>query len=154
MSIKTVPNSIVHPSGHKMVMLGGDVYEQHKVGDLIVELKWVEGEPVMLLYKNVLGQTGKAFMIEFKDAYRFARSDGYASKELVQKLSHDAARALNSEHDKATCYRIITAIMDFMPDLLLMPPEPTEQEKANRPVTGDGELTIKIDGKVILETEL
>jgi hypothetical protein len=145
-------SSIMHASGKPMVMLGGDVWDQRKKGDLIVEFKWVSGEPVMLLYKNTLGNNSPAFMIEFADAYKFARSDGNATKELMSTFAHEAAKALNSEHDKATVYRIITAIMENIGDLLMMPPEPKAHEIANRPSSGHDELSVKVNGQVVMET--
>lgn len=146
-------SSIVGPTGQKLVMLGGDVYEQRITGDIISEFKWVDGEPVMLLYKRVLGTTGKAYMIEFKDAYRFATSSGNATKELVQSLCRDAAKALNSENDKATIFRLIDIILNGLPDLLMMPPEPKAHEIANRETSGNDELKIvdRTSGTVLIE---
>lgn len=145
-------STILHPTGHKMVMLGGDVFDQRVTGDIISEFKWVDGEPVMLLYKRVLGQNTKAYMIEMKDAHMFAMSNGRASKRLLDTLCHDAAKALNSEHDKATVFRLIGIILDGLPDLLRMPPEPKALEIANRPSSGNDELAIKINGQTVIET--
>lgn len=152
MTIEILKSSLLHASGKKMVMIGGDCHGRRKTGDIISEYKWVDGEPVMLLYKDVLGHNTPAFMIEFADAYKFAKSDGTATKELVQEMSHQAAKALNSEHDKATIFRIISVIMDGIGDLLMMPPEPKALEIANRPSSGNDELAIKINGQTVIET--
>lgn len=150
--IEIMRSSIMHASGKPMVMLGGDVWDQRKKGDLIIEFKWVSGEPVMLLYKNTLGSQSQAFMIEFADAYKFARADGNATRELMSTYSHEAAKAIGCEHDKASVYRIITAIMENIGDLLMMPPEPKALEIANRPSSGHDELSIKVNGQVVMET--
>jgi hypothetical protein len=147
-------SSLLHASGKPMVMLGGDVYEQRFTGDIVSEFKWVDGEPVMLIYKRTLGTNSKAYMIEMKDAHEFAMSNGHPTRALLEKHSLEAARALNSEHDKATCFRIITVIMDGIPDLLSMPPEPKAIEIANRPSSGNDELSIKIDGKTMIEVQV
>lgn len=152
MSSRILKSSLVHASGKKMVQLGGDVWDQRVTGDIISEFKWIDGEPAMLIYKSVLGKNTQAYMIEMKDAHEFALSNGMASKRLLNELCFGAAKALNSEHDKATVHRLITVILDGLPDMLRMPPEPSELEKANRPSTGNDEISIKIDGKTIIET--
>lgn len=144
--------SLLHASGKQMVMLGGDVYDQRTKGDITYEFKWVDGEPVMLLYKRVLGKNTPAFMLELADCHKFALSNGYATQRLLSETCHHAARAIGSEHDKATIYRIIDVILDGVPILLSMPPEPKAIEIANRPSSGNDELSIKIDGKTVIET--
>jgi hypothetical protein len=145
---------LIHPSGKKMVMLGGDVWERRVTGDIISEFKWVDGEPVMILYKSVLGANTPAYMIEMADAHRFALSNGGASQKLVKEYCHDAAKALNSENDRATIVRIIDVILNGLADLLRMPPEPKALEIANRPSSGNDELRIQVDGKTIIETQV
>ena len=144
-------NSIVHPSGKLMVQLGGNYHKQFHTGDLIIELKWVDEEPVMLIYKQVLGANSPAAMIEHADAYKYANSDGTASKALICELAEKTAAAIGADHDLHTAYRIIDAIMNYMPDLLMMPPAPKEIVLADAPTRGEDELTVKIDGKTIAE---
>jgi hypothetical protein len=151
MNSNTLRSQLLHPSGKEMVMLGGDVWDQRVTGDIVSEYKWVDGEPVMLIYKRVLGANTPAFMIELKDAHRFVVSNGNATRKLLQELSLQAAKALNSEHDKATSFRIITVILDGIGDLIRMPPEPVALEIANRPSSGHDELAIKVDGKTVME---
>ncbi len=147
-------STILSPSGHNMVMLGGDVWDQRTTGDIISEFKWVNGEPVMLIYKRVLGNSTKAYMIELNDAHEFALSSGAPSQKLLSTYCHDAAKALNSEHDKATIIRLIDVIMDGLGDLLNMPPEPKAHEIANRPTVHGDELKITVDGKTIVEVQV
>lgn len=144
-------SSLLHATGKKMVMLGGDVFDQRVTGDIVSEFKWVDGEPVMLIYKRVLGNNTPAYMIEMADAHLFALSSGAPSKALLGKLCHEAARAIGSEHDKATIFRLIDVIMDGLPDLLRMPPEPKEHEIANRPSSGNDEMSIKVNGQTVIE---
>jgi hypothetical protein len=152
MNSNTLRSQLLHPSGKEMVMLGGDVWDQRVTGDIVSEYKWVDGEPVMLIYKRVLGANTPAFMVELKDAHQFVVSNGNATRKLLQELSLQAAKALNSEHDKATSFRIITVILDGIGDLIRMPPEPVALEIANRPSSGHDELAIKVDGKTVMET--
>lgn len=146
--------SLLHASGKQMVMLGGDVYEQKTTGDIVHEYKWVEGEPVMLIYKRVLGNNTPAYMIEMRDAHKFVLSNGHASKELIMKFCYEAALAMRCENDKASLFRIIGIIEDGIAILLKMPPEPKAIEIANRPTTGNDEMAIKVDGKTIFEVQL
>lgn len=152
--IDILRSQLTHPSGKRMVMLGGDVYEQLHKGDVTYEFKWVDGEPVMLIYKRTLGASSPAYMIEMLDAHKFAKSNGYATKELLSKYCNDAAKAVGCEHDKATIFRMIDVILDGIPILLRMPPEPKAIEIANRPSSGNDELSIKIDGKTVIETQV
>lgn len=149
--IEILRSSITDASGNRMVMIGGDCHTRRVTGDIVSEFKWDDGEPIMLLYKRTLGHNTPAFMIEMRDAHKFAESSGHATKALLMDLSKQAARALNSEHDRATAMRIITVILDGIPDLLRMPPEPKAIEIANRPTSGNDEISIKLDGKTIME---
>lgn len=150
----TMRTSLLHATGKAMVMLGGDVYEQRTKGDITYEFKWVNGEPVMLIYKRTLGRNTPAYMIELADAHKFALSSGHATERLMKHYCVEAARAIQSHHDKATMHRLIDVILDGIPILVGMPPEPKAVEIANRPSTGNDELTIKVDGKVIAEVQL
>lgn len=154
MSIDILRTNILHESGKPMVMLGGDVYEQRVKGDIVYEFKWVSGEPVMLLYKRTLGSNSPAYMIEMKDAHKFGKSNGHATQRLLTHYCVEAANAIQAQHDKATAHRIIDVILDGIPILLSMPPEPKALEIANRPTTGNDEMTIKLNGKVIAEVQL
>jgi len=146
--------TLLHASGKSMVMLGGDVFDQKVTGDIVHEYKWVDGEPVMLLYKRVLGANTPAYMIEMKDAHQYALSNGGPTKLLLSKLCFDAAKTLRAENDKATLYRLIDIIVEGLDILLKMPPEPKAIEIANRPTTGHDELSMKIDGKTVFEVQV
>ncbi len=150
-NIKKLGSTMYHPSGRKMVMLGGVCYKRYKHGDIICEVKWVDGEGVMILYKSVLGANTPAYMIEHRDAHLFAQSNGYAAKKLLSTYAREAAIALNSEHDKATIGRIIDVILNCMEDLIKIPPEPRAQAVANQPSSGHDELSIKVNGKTVAE---
>jgi hypothetical protein len=152
MSNDILRSKLLHPSGKAMVMLGGDVYEQRTKGDIIYEFKWVEGEPVMLIYKRTLGRNSPAYMIEMLDAHKFAMSNGHATSRLMKEYCIAAAEAVQAHHDKATMHRMIDVILDGIPILLSMPPEPKAIEIANRPTSGNDEMSIKIDGKTVIET--
>lgn len=154
MSSNILKTNLLHASGQEMVMLGGDVYEQLTKGDITHEYKWRDGEPIMLIYKRVLGRNTPTYMIEMKDAHEYAMSNGGPTKRLLSKLCFDAAVALGVEHDKASITRIIDVIVEGMDILLKMPPEPKAIEIANRPSTGNDELTLKIDGKIVAEVQL
>lgn len=143
-------STLLHASGREMVALGVNSFRIFRKGDLIVELKWVNEEPVMLLYKQTLGTNSTAYMLEHKDAYQYAQSDGNATKDMVIRLAANAARALGAEHDKDTRIRIMDAILNFMPDLLMMPPPPKQIVLADQP-TGENELSVKVNGVTVAE---
>jgi hypothetical protein len=145
-------SSILGLNGHMMVMLG-DAYREFTKGDISCQLKWVNGEPVMILFKFKPGASSPSYMIELRDAHLYMNSDGYASNLLHRKLSMDCAVALGVQNDKASIWRIISLIEDHIEDLIHMPEEPKYSEIANRPIAQDqtNELVIKVNGKAIFE---
>lgn len=146
--------TLLHESGRPMVMLGGDVYEQRVKGDIVHEYKWVDGEPVMLIYKRVLGANTPAYMIELRDAHEFVTSQGHASKALISKYCFEIAQTLGAEHDRATLFRIMSVIEEGIDILVKMPPEPLAIEIANRPSSGHDEIAIKVDGQTVMEVQV
>lgn len=146
--------TLLHESGRPMVMLGGDVFAQFTKGDITHEYKWVDGEPTMLIYKRVLGHNTPAYMIEIKDAHEFVASNGHASRALISRYCFEIAQTLGVEHDKASLFRIISIIEEGIEILVKMPPEPKEIELANRPSTGNDELSLKVDGQTVMEVQV
>lgn len=138
-------------SGKPMVMLGGPFVHKHYVkGDICVEFKWHDGEPVMIMYKAVAQTKVGAYMVEMKDAHKFANPNGHQTAQL-QELCQQAHDAMGFHMDKFAVFRIMDIILDGLGELLKMPPEPMASEESNRPVALGDELTVKLDGKTLFE---
>jgi len=138
-------------TGKPMVMLGGPfVHLQRVTGDIVSEFKWHDGEPVVILYRAVPTTKTGAYMIELKDAHLYAASNGMPTPKLFHNAI-EACRAIGFYDDSHAVRRMMDIILDGMPDLIAMPPEPKASEDANRPAADGDELTIKLDGKTIAE---
>ncbi len=146
-----ISSSILSNTGLPMVLLGGDfVWRRRVTGDIVSEFKWLQDEPVMILYRAVPSTKTGAFIIRLEDAHKYAQSNGMPSIELMRD-SMRAADSIGFFADKDAAKRMIDIILDGLPDLLAMPPMPPEQTKVDKPI-GDGELSIKINGKTAMET--
>ncbi len=143
---------ILDISGKPMVVLGGEfTYMRHVSQGIVTEYTWRNDEPVMILFKDGKATRQGAYLIELKDAYRYADSNGHMSADLF-KHSIEAAIALGFDrNDRYAVRKIMDTILDGLPDLLSMPPVPVELEKAESIGQGNNELSFKIDGKTMFE---
>jgi len=145
--------SIADASGKQLVVLGGPfMYKQFIHGDVTVELTWVNEEPHMLLYRSNPGPKEGAYMIELIDAHKYVDSVTGGPSRTLQQDCIEATRAMGfSTTDTHALFKVMTCILDHISDLIAMPPEPKASEIANRPTTGNDELTIKVNGEVVAE---
>ncbi len=145
--------NILAPSGKKMVILGGPfMWKQFVHGDVTVELTWVDEEPHMLIYRSNPGAKEGAYLIELTDAHKYVHSQRGGPSKTLMRDAVEAAVSIGFSHtDTHGIYKVMTCILDHITDLLAMPPEPKASEIANRPSTGNDELTIKVDGVVVAE---
>lgn len=141
-------------NGRPMVRLGGEfLHKQRVTGDIVSEYTWHHNEPVMILYRAVPTEKVGAYMIELKDAHHYAQSNGYPTMQLIRH-SHEAAKAMGFQGYGFEVTRIADIILDGLDDLLMMPPEPPESEKANTPEPTGSELVIKVNGETVMEKEV
>ena len=138
-------------SGRPLVMLGGEyTYQRHVAEGIVTEYTWRNSEPVMILFKDGLSTRQGCYLIELKDAYRYAESDGNPVRSIM-KDARDAAVAMGYDrNDHFAVHKIVNQIVDGLPGLVAMPPVPPELEAKARP-TGNNELTFKLDGKTLFE---
>jgi hypothetical protein len=128
------------------------MYKQFIHGDVTVELTWVNEEPHMLIYRSNPGPKEGAYMIELIDAHKYVDSKTGGPSSSLRMDCIEATRAIGfNVHDKYALFKVMTCILDHITDLLAMPPEPKASEIANRPSTGNDELTIKVNGEVVAE---
>ena len=129
---------------------GPKAWKVYRKGDVGVGFHWINGEPAMVLFPSSR-QTGLGvvpFVLPLEVAWQYADSSGHPNLLNALPAAIDAARCLGMSSDPGTLHRIIDVIVDGIPDLVAMPPEPDWTKP--RP-TGDDVLSIKRDGEVVLE---
>lgn len=130
-------------------MIGGPKsWKQRIKGDIVVSYQWLNAEPAMVLFpKRKQTLDSGAFAICLSAAHQYANSDGYPTQYALHQAVR-GAKIMGFFPDKATCIRIVDAIIDGIPDLVEMPPiNPGYNEQKHREVIG--EMNITNHGKVI-----
>ncbi len=134
------------------IILGGPkAYKVFARGEIVVALHWVNKEPAMCIFPRPKRLGGAGFILPIGVAHCYAKSDGYPSLEAVPRCIK-AAQVMGLEPTKDTVNNILTAILDLMPELIGMPPQPRELEaNAGRSV---GEVALFSNGQKIVEGEM
>lgn len=137
------------------VQIGGaKAWKVRQHGDIAVAFQWVNEEPAMILFPARRSLPGAgAFVIAISAAFKYADSKTGAPTPYLVRASVQAAQQLGfSPTDTFAARRIAEVIVDSLPDLIDMPPEPQQftQEQAQ----AIGEMVIKIDGETIHEAEV
>jgi hypothetical protein len=133
------------------VILGGDTAWKVRVkGDIVCAFHWVQGEPAMCLYPRDKRLGAAAFVIKLSVAHQYARSNGYPTKYLMEACGK-AAVVMGMEAQGFTMHRIADVILDGLPDLVEMPPEPAFPKKKGQRA---GEITLKLGDKEIATNEI
>lgn len=137
------------------VLIGGDkAWKVRQHGDIGVSFQWVNDEPAMILFptRRSLGGAG-AYVIGLSAAFKYANSRTGAPTPYLVQQSMAAAKQLGfSATDTFAGRRIAEAIVDSLPDLIDMPPEPPGINAKQAEVIG--EMLIKVDGQTVTEREV
>lgn len=128
------------------IVIGGEkAWKTYRHGDIGVAYHWVNGEPAMVLFPATRN-TGGSFAICLSSAHLYAESNGYATRHAAGK-AYEAAEVLGIGFERATIFRLISAILDGIPDLVAMPPERVDRDTSD----AIGEMRVLVDGEVISE---
>jgi hypothetical protein len=134
---------------------GREAWKVRKSGDLGVAFHWVtagdlDDEPCMVLFPLRKRFGSAAYVLPMNRAFEFVNTKGYPTPDLMTS-SEKAAEVMAMDRGKQTIYRIATAILDNMEDLLKMPPAPTKEKKlAGR----TGEMSLLVDGEEVAGGEV
>lgn len=130
------------------VLIGGEkAYLQRVIGDIVVSYQWVNNEPAMILWPKFKRLATKgAYVIPLESAYK------YSDVPYLVEASAKCAEFIGMDATKFTINRIATIILEGLPDLIEMPPEPTNMTKAQGEEIG--EMLIKVDGQTIAHQEV
>lgn len=137
------------------VQIGGaKAWKVRQHGDIAVSFQWVNEEPAMILFPARRSLPGAgAFVIAISAAFKYADSRTGAPTPYLVRASAQAAQQLGfTNSDTFAARKIAEVIVDSLPDLIDMPPEPQQfnQEQA----AAIGELSIKVDGETVHEGEI
>jgi hypothetical protein len=126
---------------------GAGSWKQRTLGDIVLSLQWVNGEPAMLIWPKVKRLATKgAYAICLSSAYKYTDM-----KYLIQQAGI-CAEFIGMDKTGFTVRRIADAILDNLQDLCEMPPE--QMVKTKEPEKAIGDMVLKLNGDVILEKEM
>jgi hypothetical protein len=127
------------------ITVGGDkAWKTRRAGDIFISYQWVNEEPAMLLYPARPGPGAGVYAIALSSAWRYADSDtGMPTHYLIQQADV-AAEVMGMLATTSTLRAIADAIVDGLPDLVEMPPEPA----AFNPLP-KGEMKLNLGGQTI-----
>lgn len=135
-------------SGKPMVMLGGeDVWLSRTTGDIVCEYKYVEEKPCMVLYREAPTTKTGAFIIEVMDIHKYADNRGNPTMRLIADAARAAASIGFAETDTHAIRRLVTIIIEGVPDLQRMPHMQIKPKNYGKTV--GGEMTLKVGDKTI-----
>ena len=135
------------------IVIGGEkAWRKYRKGDIGISYHWIDGEPAMVLFpaNRQSSRLVTPFVIKLSIGHQYVNSDGHPNLLHAMSAAVDAAQCLGMAPEMSTVHRIIDAIVEGMPDLVMMPPEPSW---ASQVPTGPavGELAIKVDGRTVHE---
>lgn len=135
-----------------MILLGGKTaWRVRRVGPMVLSYQWLDGKPAMFVYPENRPEGYGALCIPLDSAHLWAKADGYPHLEHAIPTAMRAAPTMGVGVSKPGIHMIVDAVLEGIPDLLRMPPEPPRRPKAS-PVLG--ELAIKEGGRTISEREI
>jgi hypothetical protein len=139
---------------------GPTAYKVKRRGELVIAFHWIgtengDAEPAMVLFPAVPGEKSGAFILGLSSAYKYADSDTGEPTDYLLKQVIPIANVLGMFATKYLLMAIADAIVDEMPELVGMPPEPGQFELDRRKAEGRmGELTLKSGGQTIAEVQV
>ncbi|MEF8794428.1 hypothetical protein [Thiohalorhabdus sp.] len=95
----------------------------HRANGVVVFYEHVNDEPAMILGRQVMGE-GRSFIIGLSSAHNY--TDDYYLMDQARK----AAEVLGLGTDKPTVVNLADAILDYLGDLVRMPPPGPQPQDA------------------------
>lgn len=134
------------------LIVGGEkAWRKYKKGDIAACYHWVNNEPAMILFPLNRAPSPMLipFVIPLSVAHQYVDSSGQPNLVNAMGAAIEAAGCMGMAPEMSTVHRIIDIIVDGIPDLVSMPPEPDWAEDLSKPL--DGELSILRDGEKVVE---
>lgn len=130
-----------------MIVGGPRAWKKRQHGNFLVAFHWVNGEGSMCIV-NTAVKNCPVFIIGMSMAHEYADSrtgdpTAYAAHKCFEMC---IPMGLN----KGEAHKLMQVIVEAIPDLLEMPPEPNWQDMKSRPVE-DAVASLRQNGKVVME---
>lgn len=136
------------------IVVGGDkAWKIRRAGPVVVAYHWINEEPAMVVFPALPRQGAGAFVIPLDQAWAYADSQTGAPTPHLLEATTRAADVMCMDQDRSTLRAIADAIVDGLPDLIVMPPEPDWVARGiDKAVSA--ELTLKAGGQTVVEREV
>lgn len=138
------------------ILVGGDdAWRVRRHGDLVVAYHWVNDEPAMVIYPAISNGSRSSAIIALSAAHKYAEPrTGEPTVHLLQQAAA-ITKHLGMVVTRDAVRRVADVIVEGIPDLIDMPPEPTQFAIDRHRAQGrTGEVTIKAGGETVLTAEV
>ena len=139
-------------------MLGGEAcWKKHTSRGFGVFFEWFEGEPTVFFTRAnrfALSGNRESAAIALPKAHEYAHSKTGAPTPRAMIFAAQACERLGLEPSRGNVYAMLETIMDALPELLKMPPEPSHHALTGKNEKPVGEASIIVDGQTVLESEI
>lgn len=125
---------IAGPAGQAMFKVGGaHARSTHEMKGYIVSLEWDEddGEPIMLIWSANGGINAGVFGIALSSIGRYVEADGRPSREGLVECAK-VLPLLGRAQLSIELHALVDVVLNFTPQLILMPPCPRLLRKKAR----------------------
>lgn len=109
-----------------------------------------DGEPTPCM---ALGNPSKrsSFIIPLGSAFKYADSESGEPTSFLALASVKIAESIGLYPDKSTCFRIASAVVDNLPDLIEMPPKPRMTQADMKKKMEQAGLVVDLNGQRIVD---
>lgn len=138
-----------------MVVGGDKAWKMKHHGELVVAFHWVgsqgaEQEPALCLFPRYPAPGAGVVIIGLSAAYKYADAKTGEPTEYLLHQTIPFAQHMGMILTSGLLRKIADAIVDELPELVAMPPEPTTFELERRAAEARvGEMDIKVDGELM-----
>lgn len=127
------------------ITVGGErAWRTRRKGELFISYQWLNGSPAMLIYPVRPSPGAGCYAIPLESAWKYADSETGAPTLYLIQQADVAASVMRMLPTRDTIKAIADAIVDGLPDLVEMPPEPASFSDVPK-----GEMKLQVDGSTV-----
>lgn len=109
-------------------------------------------EPAMI-FRRKLGDKRGIVAVRLSEIHNLIASSGFALGAAMT-MGMQIAEHLGYVADKAAARDVVDLLVEYTPDLIKMPQDPPSAAQLHDAAVRKAELSLKIDGQTVLETEV
>lgn len=125
-------SSIINATGQAMIGVGGlSSHATHEYKGYVVSMEWdtSDGEPIMLMWSASGGRDAGVFGICLSSAGKYADPNGRPTDQGLFECGR-ALNVLGRALLPIELNNLVDVVMNYLPELLMMPPAPRAVRKA------------------------